>query len=52
VTAEGIECPQQLERLRSLGCEYGQGFMFARPVEAEELLELLRGMRKPSSAAA
>ncbi len=32
VTAEGIERPKQLERLIDLGCEYGQGFLFSRPV--------------------
>jgi diguanylate cyclase (GGDEF)-like protein len=31
VTAEGIERPQQLKRLRGLGCEYGQGFLLGRP---------------------
>ena len=31
VTAEGIERPQQLKRLRGLGCEYGQGFFIGRP---------------------
>jgi diguanylate cyclase (GGDEF)-like protein/PAS domain S-box-containing protein len=33
VIAEGIETPEQLERLRSLGCEYGQGFHFAAPMD-------------------
>jgi diguanylate cyclase (GGDEF)-like protein len=40
--AEGIEQPPQLQLLRRLGCEYGQGFMFARPVGPDELLEVLR----------
>jgi EAL domain-containing protein (putative c-di-GMP-specific phosphodiesterase class I) len=31
VTAEGIETPLQLSELRSLGCDLGQGFYFARP---------------------
>ena len=31
VIAEGIEEPTQLARLRQMGCEYGQGFLFARP---------------------
>ncbi|MGZ8528301.1 MAG: EAL domain-containing protein, partial [Candidatus Limnocylindrales bacterium] len=39
--AEGIEEPGQLERLRSLGCEFGQGFLFSRPVSAEHLARLL-----------
>lgn len=33
--AEGIETHQQLALLQSLGCEYGQGFYFSRPLSAE-----------------
>jgi len=40
--AEGIEEVPQLGLLRRLGCELGQGFMFSRPVPAEELVEMLR----------
>jgi len=36
VTAEGIETAEQMERLRSLGCEEGQGYLFARPMRADE----------------
>ena len=31
VIAEGIEQPGQLDQLRDLGCEFGQGYLFARP---------------------
>jgi diguanylate cyclase (GGDEF)-like protein len=41
IVAEGIEEPGQLERLRTLGCEFGQGFLFARPLPAEHLARLL-----------
>jgi EAL domain-containing protein (putative c-di-GMP-specific phosphodiesterase class I) len=34
VVAEGVETPEQLERLRALGCPLGQGFWFARPLDA------------------
>ncbi len=34
VTAEGIETAQQYEHLRSLGCGFGQGYLFGRPVDA------------------
>jgi diguanylate cyclase (GGDEF)-like protein len=34
IVAEGIEQPWQLERLRTLGCEFGQGYYFARPTDA------------------
>ena len=39
--AEGIELPQQLERLRELGCDLGQGFHFSRPLPAPQLEALL-----------
>jgi diguanylate cyclase (GGDEF)-like protein/PAS domain S-box-containing protein len=42
VIAEGIEAYQQAEILRKLGCTIGQGFLFARPMPAEQCLALLR----------
>ncbi|HET8980084.1 MAG TPA: EAL domain-containing protein [Solirubrobacteraceae bacterium] len=42
VVAEGIEYPEQSATLRELGCETGQGFYFARPMEPVALLEYLR----------
>ncbi|MEP6902128.1 MAG: EAL domain-containing protein, partial [Actinomycetota bacterium] len=42
VIAEGIETIHQLHQLRILGCEYGQGYLFSRPVpidEAERICE-------------
>ncbi len=41
VIAEGIETIHQLHQLRILGSEYGQGFLFSRPVPLEEAEELL-----------
>lgn len=41
VTAEGIETEDQLDRLRELGCDRGQGFFFARPAPLEKMRELL-----------
>ncbi|HEY0239863.1 MAG TPA: EAL domain-containing protein [Friedmanniella sp.] len=32
VTIEGIETPSQYERARNLGCHFGQGFLWSRPV--------------------
>jgi len=42
VIAEGIETPTQLDILRSFGCGEGQGYLFGRPMLAEELGNLLR----------
>jgi diguanylate cyclase (GGDEF)-like protein/PAS domain S-box-containing protein len=39
--AEGIETPQQLAWLRSLQCEYGQGYFFSKPLPAREAESLL-----------
>jgi EAL domain-containing protein (putative c-di-GMP-specific phosphodiesterase class I) len=33
VVAEGVETPEQLEILKSLGCQYGQGYFFSKPVD-------------------
>lgn len=41
VIAEGIEDELQLRRLRTLGCEYGQGFLFSRPIACEATHTLL-----------
>jgi diguanylate cyclase (GGDEF)-like protein/PAS domain S-box-containing protein len=37
VIAEGIERPDQLERLCSLGCDYGQGYLFSPAASAEDM---------------
>ena len=44
VVAEGIELDDQLQRLRDLGCEFGQGFHFAHPMESSDLGDYLAGM--------
>jgi len=41
VIAEGIEGYQQAEILRKLGCQVGQGFLFAKPMPADRCLEML-----------
>jgi EAL domain-containing protein (putative c-di-GMP-specific phosphodiesterase class I) len=40
--AEGVETGEQLEFLRRCGCDTFQGFLFSRPVPAEQFAELLR----------
>ena len=41
VVAEGIEREEQSDSLRQLGCELGQGFLFARPMKEDALLQYL-----------
>jgi len=41
VVAEGIETIEQLECLKKLGCQYGQGYLFSKPVPAIEATKLL-----------
>jgi diguanylate cyclase (GGDEF)-like protein len=41
VVAEGIERANQHSRLIELGCTYGQGFLYSRPVPADEVESLL-----------
>jgi diguanylate cyclase (GGDEF)-like protein len=41
VVAEGIETPAQLAVLRQMGCEFGQGYLFARPLTPEAATALI-----------
>jgi EAL domain-containing protein (putative c-di-GMP-specific phosphodiesterase class I) len=49
--AEGIETPEHAKRMQALGCTYGQGYHFARPMEAEavvgQLASIERGDHSP-----
>ena len=38
---EGIETEAQLTKLTELGCGFGQGFLFSRPVESSEIERML-----------
>jgi EAL domain-containing protein (putative c-di-GMP-specific phosphodiesterase class I) len=42
VVAEGIETREQYHLLREMGCRFGQGFLFARPMSAGAVTQLLR----------
>ena len=54
VIAEGIETEAQKDLLHSAGCDYGQGYLFSRPVTSAEFEQLLsappRGTSAPSAA--
>lgn len=43
VVAEGVETPEQAASLKDIGCDYLQGFLFSRPVSADEFTALLEG---------
>ena len=42
VVAEGVETERQARRVREAGCHLGQGFLWARPMPADEVTALLR----------
>ncbi len=51
VVAEGVERNDQVTRLISMGCEYGQGYFFSRPVSVEDAERLITEMRAPAMSA-
>jgi EAL domain-containing protein (putative c-di-GMP-specific phosphodiesterase class I) len=50
VIAEGVETLDQLEQLKALGCEFGQGYLFSPPVEHAEAEAMMRGLAPGWSA--
>jgi diguanylate cyclase (GGDEF)-like protein/PAS domain S-box-containing protein len=50
--AEGIDDLAQVAQLRALGCDYGQGFLFARPVAASALESVIAAWDADAIAAA
>ena len=52
VIAEGIDTARQVERLRELGCEFGQGYYFSQPLDAKAAQQFLREQVVAKSVAA
>ncbi|MEA2743484.1 MAG: hypothetical protein QOG25_1855, partial [Acetobacteraceae bacterium] len=42
VVGEGIETADQAVRLKTMGCDQGQGYFFAKPLDADVITTLLR----------
>jgi EAL domain-containing protein (putative c-di-GMP-specific phosphodiesterase class I) len=42
VIAEGVEDNGQLSFLNAYGCNYGQGFLFGKPIDAERFTDVIR----------
>ncbi len=45
IIAEGIETADQLEIVKELGCEFGQGYLFSRPLPVDELTAVLENLK-------
>jgi diguanylate cyclase (GGDEF)-like protein/PAS domain S-box-containing protein len=41
--AEGVETPEQMQQLRQMGCDMGQGYYFAKPTSSAAIGEMLLG---------
>jgi EAL domain-containing protein (putative c-di-GMP-specific phosphodiesterase class I) len=50
IIAEGIERQEQSDALRGVGCEYGQGYLFARPLSSADCEELLARQHRNGAA--
>ena len=44
IIAEGVETKEQLDILMDLGCEYGQGYFFSKPISKDEASTLMQNI--------
>lgn len=52
VVAEGVETVEQAQALRALSCDQAQGFLYSKPVPANELALMLQPLSRPGVATA
>jgi predicted signal transduction protein with EAL and GGDEF domain len=50
VVAEGVETQEQAQALRELDCDQAQGFLYSKPVPADELARMLPALARPPAA--
>jgi diguanylate cyclase (GGDEF)-like protein len=50
VVAEGIESESQYRKLAALGCDFGQGYLLCRPLEASTLVAWMQALLAPATA--
>lgn len=41
VVAEGVETTEQLNLLKAMNCDFGQGYLFSKPVPKDEMTKIL-----------
>ncbi len=51
VVAEGVETEEQAQALRELHCDQAQGFLYSKPVPADELARMLPPLARPAVSA-
>ncbi len=47
VIAEGVETEQQRQLLQQIACDFGQGYLFAQPLTADDFSLLLNARNRP-----